>query len=232
VHVSRPTKALPFGSNFEHVEAELAWLRARCARLAAQARLAEVEQEEADLDPAVRARPGRTDARLAKCRVREFREDEDRLRAEIDARILAHRRIPNTPVLGLLVLERDHGLIGDDVRTVMLVALAHALGSEWEERILGSLLPSTFSGPDVSDMIRILDPVGLEGHVKARSLFRPRSMLMRSGLLVLDDVHTGVGMADTLLGLGARLTLRGFAVIMQDEDALTEGATASVTNGH
>ena len=51
--MSHPIKAIPFGTNFEHLEKELDWLKARCARIAAQGRLAEVEQEEADLDPAM-----------------------------------------------------------------------------------------------------------------------------------------------------------------------------------
>ncbi|HOI11398.1 MAG TPA: hypothetical protein PK313_13055, partial [Myxococcota bacterium] len=79
---------------------------------------------------------------------------------------------------------------------------------------------------------RILDPQGLEAHVKARGMFRPKSALMRSGLLVLDSASSGVGTADTLLGLGVGLSLRGWADILHDEDALTEGASPSVTNGH
>ncbi|HOI57015.1 MAG TPA: hypothetical protein PLP01_17315, partial [Phycisphaerae bacterium] len=115
----------PFNTNIEHVEAELTWLQFRCAEIAAAINLAEAEREEADADAASKARLGRIDSRLARCRAHECREEEDRLRAEIDARLAL---TPDTVRLGLVQVMRVHGL-GTDEKTVLLVSLAHAIGA-------------------------------------------------------------------------------------------------------
>lgn len=229
--MSRSRLPVPFQSDAECVEAELGWLRVRCQRLMAEGKQRETEQEEADADPAFKARPGHVDARLAKCKVREAREVEDALRADLDARVAAHRADPEAPALGLLKVIDQHGL-GEPEKIALLTVLGHALGSEIEEWVFDGFLPPAYSGPDVGDTLKCVAPEGVAGHVAARRIFRPGSNLMRSGLVVLDENRTGPTMADTILHQGIHLSLAGLAAIFSDPEAMTEMATAGVTSGH
>lgn len=225
--MSRSTS--PYRDTIEHVEEELNWLQARCIRLSAEAHLRETEAEDNAPDPAQRPRPGTIALRLAKCRVQETRAEEDRARHAIDRRLQAHSRDPEAPVLGLVQVVEEHALSAEE-KLVLLVTLTHALGSTWTAKVFGSFLPPAYSGPDVSDIMLVLDPAGLEEHLAARRIFRPKSALMRSNLIVLDP-PSGAVTADSLLHLGGRLTLGGLSRLLADVDAMCECAAPGL-NGY
>lgn len=221
--MARSVKSLPYSGDVEYVEAELGWLRARCARLSADRRRREIEAEEAAPDPTSRPRPGAIALKLSRCNVAEAKEDETRIRAEIDARLEAHGRTPNAPNLGLASLCEELGLSVDE-KVILLTCTAHALGQAYSDYVFGDLTQFTsYSGPDVGDAASVVGWEGLADLLKLRAALRPASPLVASSTAVVED-PIGKVRAPTMMTRAVLLSLQGYRRIFGDEGVLSEEA--------
>lgn len=91
---------IPFASNSDYLEAEFNALRICAARISVRKTAEDVRrlEEDGDVSPYY---PGRPPSRGARFRTVDLREQEDRIRREIDARFVVYRADPSRPRLGL-----------------------------------------------------------------------------------------------------------------------------------
>jgi len=207
----------PYENDAEYLEHELAWLHERAARIAAE-KQAEIAGRTA-CDTAPSSRAGRDSARESRCRAVELRESEQRLRADIDARLAFHRTHAVRPWLGLDAL-CDSAELSPDERLVLLAAAVPAIGQRIADDVLGDV--GTFYGAlSVSDLVVLLAPSGPAGWLRARRIFRPDAPLRRHGYLVVGDPR-GVAGPDTLLGCEVRLSMSAFGTLVGQPDLAGE----------
>ena len=211
----------PFTSDAEYLDTELHWLRIRVSRIVAERRLADVQAEESDGDPAFAQRPGRVDSREARCRVVELRTRELHLRQECDARLDLNRTQRGAPPLGLDEICREYDLVQSEERLILLACLPLGVSQYVAEKILGDLLHH-WGSISVADCISVLDPKSTSDWLVYRRLFRPSAPLVQCGLIEVSR-HSGEPGPDTLPSADVRLTLEAFSKITGEPDAMKEG---------
>jgi len=219
--MTRTPSPLPFTDDPEYLEAELRWLRCRVSRLLVQRRLADASEEEADGDPAFTQRPGRMDSRRLRCRIVELREQEAKLRREIDARLQINRGQRGAHTLGLDEICKEASL-GAEERLVLLTALPFGISQTLAESVLQDLVARHWGAASVSDAIAVLDPKSVSDWLRYRALFRPGASLVQSGLIEVNSPGGSVG-PDTLPCADFRLTLECAGRICGDPEMITEG---------
>ena len=211
---------VPFSSDHEYLDCEMAWLRSRVSRIVAEHRLADARAEESDGDPAYSLRPGRDGSRELRCRVVELREREQHLRQEIDARLVTNREQRGAVALGLDALCREHGL-ADEERQILLTALPYGISQSVAESTLKDLVHH-WGSISVADCITVLDPPSIGAVIEARRYFRPANgSLLRHGLITVSRPGGDVD-PSTLMCSDVSLTLDAFARITGDREAVTE----------
>lgn len=113
------------------------------------------------------------------------REEEQRLRDNLNARLAVHRRDKERFTLAFDIVAADHHL-DDDARMVLLLATVAAVSPQITREILGGV-GLGFGGRTTAEAcILMLEPEGTADWLKARSLFHRDSPLVRGGLLTVD----------------------------------------------
>ncbi len=168
----------PFGSDAEYLEAEFAWIKARCLHLGARL---DAEHDARDAEPALvfadepeAAWPDETRAK-----VKRLGAAEAAIRDRLDARLEATRKAG--VVLGLDRLVDRHDLDQID-RQVLLLATMPAIGLELYD-VLGSVgsfgfavmsispqLVTTFCGLDLAGQVGLRERLGLTGKLVSAGL--------------------------------------------------------------
>lgn len=228
-----PTPAQsPFESDSSYMDAEIQWLTTRTRRIGLQHRLA------ADDDPMPAwncMTVGAAETVLteeARRRLDRLREEEQRLRLALDARLEIHRRDANRPQLGLDQVCQANDLDPRE-RLVLLVCTAVAVSSRVAEAITRPIGGAGFGGGDVDAMMALLDCATVADCMRMRRLFGRQGSLLRGNLIVIEHLTESANPGD-LLSASVQITGRVFDVITgqpdpdDDEGALTADAPGRV----
>lgn len=211
-----PKTSIPFQSDAEYLACEFEFLRARAARISAE-KSGEIARKHEECGDA--QRPGRTSSREARCRALELRQQEEGLRAEIDARLAVHRADESAPKLGLDKLCGQHSL--DERERLLLLAVAvpgvhHRIADEVFGELIGGFGPLT-----ISEAITMLDPQGVGDWLSARKLFWPDAKLRKAGVVVLDIVR-GLAGPQSLMVRDVTLSFAAWATLIGVSEAAAE----------
>ncbi len=206
-----PENTLPFASDAEYLDAEFAVLRARSHRLAATHE--EVLNRTAeDTSDAHARREVRASSREAHLRAVDLERQEERLRAQLDARLMVHRADAMRPKLGLDRICEEARLSKEE-RLVLIAASVPGVSQRVAEQVFADV---TFYGAlSIADLCALLEPQNVGDWLTVRRLFRKDAPLRRDGLIVLAEPSGDAG-PDTLLGLDARLSMRAWALLTGD----------------
>jgi hypothetical protein len=172
------TEHPPFKNDIEYIEAESAWVRARCARLDHERRVAEklrdVRRETIGTKPP-------TVVREYQRRLEAFHETERNLRVELDFRLAATRT--GGMALGLDTHAGDHGL-GEVERVALLLSTLAAL-SDGDEDEIAKAGRTNFHGRGGPEVVWDFMGLSFADRIAARQVFLPTAPLVADGLLVL-----------------------------------------------
>ena len=200
----------PFATDPEYMQAEIGWLAARTARLAAEQELREAERDTNIHGTRVGRRHKPVAAEEARRIAAIFRAKEDRLRAAIDARLDVTRKAGTT--VGLDRICDEHDLTGDE-RLVLLIAAIPTLGEKLTQETLGRLDAYIVSSPSVEMIILLTEAESVEDRLKVRALFNsPEVKLIKAGLISMD-FHTREAAPSDLPGAQFSLTESTFRAI-------------------
>jgi hypothetical protein len=199
----------PFASDGEFLAAMCDYLRVRCRRITAQ------QDAEAT---GTRDWAGRL-TREHKCDALIARDEESTLKAELDARLQAHRADPLRTKLGIDQLTELHRL-SDDERLILLAATIPGIGPKVSEDVFRSLT-SGYGSLSVSDAILLLGPTNIIEWLRFRKLFHADAPLRRAGLIILGRRNEPVT-PDALPQSEVRLSMKTFAIVIGIPDAATE----------
>jgi len=170
----------PFTDSLDHMEHEVAWISARCRRIAA-----EREHEEDELQHAHRAKSccrrqnsaeGEVPANLA-----TLKQFEDDVRFEVDARVAATEATGVT--LGLQQLVRELELDEAD-RNTLILALIPCLGSRATDS-LEKIGTYALVGGIASEVVAVFCGFGFSERLR-RLRFSTEHKLVRAGLVTSD----------------------------------------------
>lgn len=173
----------PFKNDIEYIEAESVWVRARCARLDVERRVAEklqdVRRETIGTKPA-------TVVREYQRQLASLHETERNLRVGLDSRLAATRACGT--VLGLDALCIEHSF-GDVERVALLLGILAAL-SEGDEDEIAKAGPTNFRGRGGPEVVWDFMGLSFAQRVAARQVFLPTAPLLANGLMVLTVGHS------------------------------------------
>lgn len=172
----------PIGSDAEYLEAEFAWIKARCLHLGARL---DAERDARDAEPALvfadepeAAWPDETRAKA-----KRLEAAEAAIRDRLDARLEATRKAG--VILGLDRLVERHDLDHID-RQVLLLATMPAVGLELFD-VLGSVASFGFALMSISpQLISTFCGLDLAGQVGLRERLGPNGKLVSAGLVEVD----------------------------------------------
>ncbi len=172
------TDYAPFKNDIEYIEAESAWVRARCARLDLERRAAEklqdVRRETIGTKPP-------TVVREYQRRMETLHATERNLRVELDFRLAATRT--GGMALGLDTLAGDHGL-GEVERVALLLSTLAAL-SDGDEDEIAKAGRTNFHGRGGPEVVWDFMGLSFAERIAARQVFLPTAPLVADGLMVL-----------------------------------------------
>ena len=200
----------PFANNAIYIEHEIRWLAARTSRLAAEQELREAERDINSHGTRVGRRHKPVAADEARRLATVFRTQEDKLRADIDARIEMNRKAGGT--LGLDRLCEQHHL-GTHERLALLVGVVPTLGEKLTQEVLGKLDAYIVNQPSVEMMLLLTESESVEDRLAVRALFNsPEVGLVKHGLISMDFHRNEASPAD-LPGAQFSLTEMAFNTI-------------------
>jgi hypothetical protein len=201
----------PFTTNANYIESEIHWLCVRTSRLAAEQELRAAERDINSHGTRVGRRHKPVAADEARRLATVFRTQEDKLRADIDARIEATRKSGVT--LGLDRLCEQHDLAPYE-RLALLVAVVPTLGEKLTQEVLGKLDSYIVNQPSVEMLIILTESQSVEDRLKVRSMFNsPEVPLVKLGLISMDFHRNEASPAD-LPGAQFSLTEMAFNTIV------------------
>lgn len=172
------TDHAPFKNDIEYIEAESAWVRARCARLDLERRAAEKLQDV--LRETIGTKPP-TVVREYQRRLETLHATERNLRIELDFRLAATRT--GGTALGLDALAGDHGL-GEVERVALLLSTLAAL-SDGDEDEIARAGRTNFHGRGGPEVVWDFMGLSFAERITARQVFLPTAPLVADGLMVL-----------------------------------------------
>lgn len=153
----------PFPSSLDHVLAELQWIAARSKRIHAKRK---------------------TPTSDCGCQLAALREQEDRLRASIDARLVKNQA--EGPTVGLDTLTNLYGL-DEFERMTVLLGVVPVLGSTVAEEILGSSHTTIGFGGDIDvEVVWDLLEYSPEGRLHSLLSLIPTASLIRERLVTIS----------------------------------------------
>ncbi|MBM4321014.1 MAG: hypothetical protein FJ125_13945 [Deltaproteobacteria bacterium] len=164
----------PYKTNGEYLGAEFNWLKARIARLNAEQAARDGLGERHD-EP------------------RTLREEEQRLRRDIDACLTVHRKS------GGFTLGLDQLDLGPDEKILIIALVAHAISDAVGDDVLAGL-GSGASWLSAGDLGRLLDPGDIEGWLRIRPLLTPAGRLRASGVVEVRSAAYDRGARGSLDG--------------------------------
>ena len=217
----------PFLDDLDYLAAELTWLEARVARLAA-----EREARGAAPPPRLprrwggRSGPAASDPGLA---LTQARAREARLRSDLDGRLAQHRRDPARPPLGLDRLAEAHRLDAD-ARLLVLALAVPALMPRPEEVLGEDVRPGSYGGVAIGELLGLLDLGSLARWMDARRMVHVS--LLGTGVTTADpsvgwEAPDGFWGGELRLSCGALATLTGRAELLAEEAAAQARAEAA-----
>ena len=215
------TKLTP---DLEHTEMLVRWLLARSARLGEELRLLDDQRPRAlswDHRSLGVALP-QVACEEMKRRLTSLREEETRLRDDLDDWLTAYRG-SGKPTLGIDTLCEESGL-SDDERTILLASCTVAINDSLAKHLLEPLGGGMLSRMDIQSAVQLLDPPDITAWVMARRYFSPKAPLLRDGLLSVEfptrECPPGDVMSATVM-----ITRKAFTTIVgePDEDDAPKG---------
>jgi len=205
------TAAKPFENNASYIESEIQWLTARTSRLAAEQELREAERDVSIHGTRVGRRHKPVAADEARRVATIYRAKEDKLRADIDARIDATRKAGT--VLGLVKLSEQHGLSSHE-RLALLLAVVPTLGERLMNEVAGKLDAYVVNQPSVEMLIILTESESVEDRLAVRAMFdSPEVPLVKHGLISMD-FHTREASPADLPGAQFSLNADAFNTIV------------------
>lgn len=191
-------KQCPYRTEMEWLNDELRWVEVRLRRLAAEAALEHA--------PSGRRR---NDDKVTPQRARRLREEERRLRAQVDRKLATWRAVH-----GPTAFERmaDDAGLDHFERQVLLLATAAALSSRFRD-LFGDV---GNCGSSVTPEIAFrFAGVSFTDTIPLRAAFGAESRLVRNDLVAIDMTH-GALWPDDVLGATLRVTSSAFNRIVGD----------------
>ena len=196
---------MPYETSVEHLESELfKYLPARAERIKADQDAREArEYVNNDMFIGEKQRPALAEAER---RVRLLRKQENEIRAEIDDRLAATRKVQGESGIGLDRL----GNLTSEARLFLLALTASALGIV--STVFGGLGRSFWGTLDIADLMVILDAQTVVDRLRIRRLLMDLAgkdcivLDFKSRLIVPQDINS----------CSVALTRRAFSVILDD----------------
>ena len=212
----------PYSDATEHLEDELGrYLPLRAERINAEQEGRLASHYEPDRTTiGEKQRPAVVEAER---RARTLRRRENEVRAEIDARLEATRKMQGEAGIDLDRL--NHGLTFD-ARLVLLALTAAALGMSQD--VLGGLGRGFWDTLAVSEVMMVLDARSIVDRLKARRLLMDLAM---RNLIILDYRWKQVAPQD-FSACSVALTRQAFSVILNDPELENEGIGSDNTGDH
>jgi hypothetical protein len=164
-------KGMAFTTDGEYLACMFEWLRARISRVRAEREAREDNCDEGAVG------------------IEALRDRENRLQADIDARLAAHRR-SDAFDLGLDKLGPD---ITQDERTIVVALVAPAISDTLGDDLLAGLGAGGGAWVTVSDLMALVAPGDIEGWVRARALFEESGKLRAAGIIELRSASSELG---------------------------------------
>ena len=216
--------------DMEHTGMLVQWLLARSTRIGEEQRLLD-EQRPRGLSWDHRSLgvplPGVACEEM-KRRLTSLREEETRLREDLDDWLTAHRD-SSKPALGIDALCDQSGL-SDDERVILLAATVVAIHEGLGKQILEPLGGGMLTRSDIQSTVQLLDPPDVAGWVKARRYFSTKAPLVRDGLITVEYPTRGCPPGD-LMSCTVMVSPRAFSTIVgepfDDEAQDTDGTPGS-----
>ncbi len=196
----------PFADDLHYVQHELRWVRARAGRIGAENALERLERDEPTSRRFAADEPS---PRALLHRARRAREEEDELRAEIDARLAAHRE--QAEPLALDVICERCGL--DELeRTVLLLAAGPCVSQEFEALYERLGAEEGFSCLTVEAAFAFAE-LSLAERIEQRGIFGTRAPLQQQDLATVGMRQRWTSAKD-LLTAEIELSGRTFAFLV------------------
>jgi len=190
-----------FRDEFDFLAIAFAWLTALVVKLQLKRKLAEIRNDHisgnrytSTVGKQHQVPQDETERQLA-----EATEQEASARADLDARLEAHRGHPDARRLALDCLADKHDLDRRE-QLVLLANLPAAIGHDLAEDVLLDWAPGRYGGGGlaIDALISLMEPEGLRERVAFRDYFSPDSRLVSSGLIVVDHVRGEIAPAEVL----------------------------------
>lgn len=201
----------PIENDANYIQAEISWLAARTARLAAENELRDAERDMTVHGTRVGRRHKPVAAEEARRVASIFRLKETKLRTDIDARLEASRKAGVT--LGLDKLCGEHALNPHE-RLALLVAVVPTLGEKLVQEVLGRLDSYMVSSPSVEMIILLAEAESVGERLAIRAMFDSPEMKLVSGELITMDFHNREASPADLPGAQFSLTESAFQTIL------------------
>jgi len=204
-------EAMPFADDLDYVQAELAWVETRATRIAAERKLERME--EAGSSGRGRRSPRGWDddesPRTVHARARRAGEREGRLRAELDARLAAHRASDRVP----LALDQLCDRCGLDAfeRCVLLLAVGPCFSRSFDDAY-GQMAEEVGEYLSVEAAF-VFAELGLAERLDRRRAFSSRGALVGQDLVAVGMRHR-YSSAKELLGAELEVASRTFAYLV------------------
>lgn len=223
----KPAAPHPFASNADYLDLAFQHLAARSRRIGAETQLREKEiptlplWHTKTLGPTTSVPAEETRRLLA-----ELKAEEERLRVELDTRLLAHREDPGRNPLGIDTICQKSGL-GDEERVILLTCVAVTVSSRIAREILEPFGGSVYGGVDVEVAMALLEPRGTAGWLRIRRYFHRTAPMVRDGHVAVSFSSTEVSPADILTST-IGITASAFEQITGSPDTDDEDPTDQV----
>lgn len=198
--------ARPFADDAEFIDANFNLFATRSRRLAAARECWKAQQGGPDDQPCQSALD-----RLAALTARE-----ERLQAELDRRLSAHRADPNARQLGLDKLAMTHDL-GEAERVILMAATCFAVSEEAASFAFDEIGTGYGGTGSVEFYCRLLGADSTGDRLRARKHFLPAGRLIRSGLVSIDTMRNTDLQPEDLLWCRVRITQVAFDIIVGAE---------------
>ncbi len=201
------SKHQPFTNDFAFIDVAIAALGARARRLAHARDCRQAQQGGPDDQP----------CQTALDRLAALTAHEEAMKADLDARLAAHRSDPAARQLALDGLTAAHEL-SEDERTILLTSFCFALSEDLSNFAFADVGTGYGGNGSVEFYCRLLGADSTADRVRVRNLLQPESRVVRAGLIRIETMRNRDFQPEDLLWCRVEITQAGF-------DAMIAGAT-------